>query len=370
MSDSIILARLLIDATVMPTDTGEPCISRNIADPARTHGVHALLYSLLDSESVLKKDQDLRNATFRQSAVYRLQDRELERICRKLYEAGVRSLLIKGAALCHQIYPSPELRPRVDTDIFIELSSLSGMKELLSSLGYESIVAHDGGLVSYQTGMKYTDECALTHTIDIHWMLTNRHKYRDILGFESIYASAVPISRFPFPVYAPNTIYALCLACIHLVGHHSDAPRLIWLYDIHLLLDQMADEEIEQFIELTIGNGLEDITSQALGEVNRHFSAERIPNILTRLGRHPGVALQSESPRELLVSNLRSFPTLSDKVKYLYALAFPSIEYMKGAFNPGSKLLIPWYYVYRIYRGGRKFLAAPAERSNRKGTRY
>lgn len=369
MSDSITLARMLVAAADTPPGALEPEKTGRLVDLARAHGVHALLYSLLDDKCTFRNEQNLRQAAFRQSAVFRLQDRELERLCGTLYEAGVRSLLIKGAALCHQIYPSPELRPRVDTDILIEKPALAEVKDALSSLGYEPIVAHDGGLVSYQTGMKYTDEWSLTHTVDIHWRLTNRHEYRDILGFESIYGSAMPISRFPFPVCAPNRVHALCLACLHLVGHHSDAPRLIWLYDMHLILGQMDDDEIDEFVALICGHGLDDVASQALGELHRHISEKRIPDILARLGRHQGAALQIESRRALLISNLRSFPTLTARFKYLLALAFPRIEYMERQFNPGSKLFIPWYYVYRILRGSGKFLVSGPERVSRKDHR-
>jgi len=224
--------------------------------------------------------------------------------------------------------------------------------------------------VSYQTGMRYTDECSLTHTVDIHWRLTNRHEYRDILGFESIYGSAVQISRFPFTVCAPNRVYALCLPGLHLVGHHSDAPRLIWLYDMHLLLQQMADDEIDDFVALIHDHGLNDVASQALGELHRHISAEHVPDILSRLGGQQGAALQIESRRALMISNLRSFPTLSGRFKYLLALAFPRIEYMEQQFNPGSKLLIPWYYVYRIFRGGRKLLGARPVKASRSDHRH
>jgi hypothetical protein len=328
----------------------------HILAQAKSHGVQSLLYSTLDNSHVLKRSDDLRMAAFRHAAVFRLQDKELERVCERLNQSGIRYLLIKGAAICYQLYPQPEIRPRVDTDVFIAESDIQRMKDALTSIGYEPMVAHDGGLVSYQTGMKFTDACALTHVIDIHWNLSNRHEYRDILGFELAYASSVSISRFSFPVYAPGDVFALCLACQHLVGHHSDNPRLIWLYDMRLLLQRMSDNDIDSFVELVTNQNLEGAASQALTELNRHFNTGAA-GILDRLGYREGVPLKSESRLELLNSNLNSFPTLSSKLRYLTALAFPPIEYMEKHFSQGSKLLIPWHYLYRILRGGKRILA-------------
>ena len=298
--------------------------------------------------------------------MFRLQDKELERVCTGLHEAKVLYLLVKGAALAYQIYPTPEVRPRVDTDLFIDRSSLPKVKEALSSLGYESIIAHDGGLVSYQTGMIFTDECQVTHTVDIHWNLSNRHEFQDILAFHFIRASAVEVPRFTFPVYAPNRTHAMCLACLHLVGHHADSPRLIWLYDMHLLLQGMGEQEVDEFIDLTRSRVLEDVTCRALTELSRHFDDETALNIMTRLGHGEGLPMPEESRLALLMSNIRSFPTLSAKYKYLHALAFPSQEYIRNQYQPRSRLLIPWYYLYRIFNGALKTLDSGIRRKTRR----
>jgi len=176
ISGSIDLARILRDSTNVETGRTDAVCAERILHLAKIHGVHALLYSLLDDSSLLKHAHIVKQAAFHQAGLFQLQDRELDRVCAGLYAANVPYLLVKGAALCHQIYATPDVRPRVDTDLFIDESSLVDVRKTLSSLGYESVLAHDGGLVSYQTSMRYTDECQVTHTVDIHWNLSNRHE--------------------------------------------------------------------------------------------------------------------------------------------------------------------------------------------------
>ncbi len=351
ISGSIELARILLESTNVERGQTEAGYADRILDLAKNHGVHALLYSLLDKSSVLKHTDTLKQAAFHQAALFQLQDKELERVCAGLYAANVPYLLVKGAALCYQIYATPDIRPRVDTDVFIDKSSLADIRETLSSLGYESVLAHDGGLVSYQTSMRYTDECQVTHTVDIHWNLSNRHEYRDILSFEFVNESAVTLRRFAFPVRAPNYGLALCLACLHLVGHHSENPRLIWYYDMNLLLQRMRQREIEEFMELIGSRKLENVTCQALTALDSHFGNESVSTILEKLGYGDGIPMPEESRLALLSSNIRSFPTLSTKCKYLFTLAFPPADYIQNRFEPASKFLVPWYYVYRIYKG-------------------
>jgi hypothetical protein len=349
---------------ILHPDTGQNGLD-GLLELSKAHGVHSLLYSRL-SEAGQPCPDPLRQAAFHQAALFRLQDMELERLCTGLHQANVAYLLVKGAALAYQIYPTPEVRPRDDTDLFIDRSSLTKLKEVLSSLGYEPIIAHDGGLVSYQTGMAYADECRVTHTVDIHWNLSNRHEFQDILAFQFIRESAVSVPRFSFPVYAPNQIHALCLACLHLVGHHADSPRLIWLYDMQLLLQRMQEQEIDEFVELTRSRALGDVTCRALTEVSRHFDDKTALNIMTRLGHGEGLPMPEESRLALLMSNIHSFPTLSAKYKYLLALAFPSQEYIRNQYQPRSRLLIPWYYLYRIFNGALKTLDSGIRRKTRR----
>lgn len=352
--DSTNLARILSDPDcTVRTEIAEET-QGELRQLAEAHGVQALTFATLGknrSPGASSAADQLRPAAFHQGVLFRLQDRELERMCSALCENALPYVLIKGAALAYQIYPTPDMRPRSDTDLFISETHLLEVKAVLSSLGYLPITAHDGGLVSYQTGMTYMDEGKVSHTVDIHWNLSNRHQYRGVLDFDFIHRSAVPLARFDMPVLAPDHVQALCVACLHLVGHHADSPRLIWLYDMRLLLQRLRDEQIDEFVGLTRSLGLEKVCSQALTELRRHFDDAATPRILSALGHPEGLPMPADSRLSVFLSNLRAFPTLFSKCRYMLALAFPAPHYIEEHYQLGSKLLIPWFYLYRIYKG-------------------
>jgi Uncharacterised nucleotidyltransferase len=60
--------------------------------------------------------------------------------------AGIRVILLKGAALAHLIYPRPELRPMVDIDVLIAPGQTAHATEVISALGYSLASQHSSRL--------------------------------------------------------------------------------------------------------------------------------------------------------------------------------------------------------------------------------
>src|SRR3954453_12560635 len=55
------------------------------------------------------------------------------------FEAGgIRVLIIKGTGLAYDLYASPELRPRGDTDLLIAESDLDSVRSIMYGRGYSS----------------------------------------------------------------------------------------------------------------------------------------------------------------------------------------------------------------------------------------
>ncbi len=81
------------------------------------------------------------------------------------------------------------------------------------------------------------------------------------LDYGELAARAVPLPALGRNAHAIAPVHALLLACIHRAGH-ANAPyhvdgiaspegdRLIWLYDIHLLVGGMSAGELDEFVAL------------------------------------------------------------------------------------------------------------------------
>jgi len=108
---------------------------------SRRHGVLALLYHQLKltpawTEWPLEIRQELARTAADQATRDLLRTRELSRVLAALAATGVEPLLMKGAALAYQLYPSPALRARQDADLLIREADLAATDRALAAGGY------------------------------------------------------------------------------------------------------------------------------------------------------------------------------------------------------------------------------------------
>jgi hypothetical protein len=123
----------------------EPVRWQRVVDLARWHRVSGLVWELLrDRADELGVEapsgvqvalrSDVLGATARSLNL----QFELDRILRLLEEAGIRVMLLKGAALVEAVYAHPGLRPMVDLDLLVEREHLEeAHATVASALGYD-----------------------------------------------------------------------------------------------------------------------------------------------------------------------------------------------------------------------------------------
>src|SRR5205085_2518503 len=119
-----------------PLEPG-PSPSPHVLAAARADGIHLLLADRLRLPSF---DGDLREAAVLEAC----RAHELRTVLAELTAAGVRPILLKGAALARTHYSRPELRPRSDTDLMIPASARDVVARTLLGLGYSRMSEVDG----------------------------------------------------------------------------------------------------------------------------------------------------------------------------------------------------------------------------------
>ena len=108
-------------------------------DAAEHHGVVPLLDWRLSSGSETDSPDSLR-AALRARAI-ELAKRELAvraettQVLAALESAGIRPVILKGAALAYSLYPTPALRPRADLDILVAPDERDSAWQILLNLG-------------------------------------------------------------------------------------------------------------------------------------------------------------------------------------------------------------------------------------------
>ena len=220
---------------------------------AARHGVSQMLDKRAREGSAKGLSADARKqlgeATRVQAALDLLLNDSTAKTLRLLAENEIPVLLLKGTPVAHLYYDHSYERPRCDSDLYIAEQDVSRTAELLAASGYQ--VSGLGGrpYSSKQFGAATNPFQNAWMTFDIHWKLSNRILFQTTLPFEDCWQGRQPVAALGPGACAPCAIDLLLHACIHRIGHgrNTERNRLIWLYDVHVMVNVMDEDELQQF---------------------------------------------------------------------------------------------------------------------------
>lgn len=277
---------------------------------------------------------------------------------------GVRPIVFKGAALSHLVYDSPGLRPHTDTDLFVRRSDVDTVRQVLSERGYTEAVMTSGELVHGQFQMMKTDRVGIDHVLDIHWKLSSQSLFAGLLTYDDLGAEAVPVAALGSHGRSVGGSHALLLACIHPAMHHRNVERLVWLYDIHLLIQRLPVDDIRRFASLAVRKGVSGVCRRQLSLVAERFGTAVPEDVVSMLaaasGSEPSAVYLRRRRRwhHEMLWNLRGLAGWNDRLRLLREVVFPRPQYMLASYHLGKLgvLLLPLLYVHRTVYGAFKIV--------------
>lgn len=366
-----LLCRLLRDGGQSMSEVSPPSDVEHFIRMARLHGVLPMLDQCFDSLPNRSEWPGTILAACHDAAVSEtvhevLRRRELVRMLEAFAATGVKPLLLKGAALAYSHYPRAALRPRADTDVIIPEASLAAATETLLALGYSHNLGLSGKLIISQTSWSYRDHHGLSHDVDLHWKVSNAQILADVLEFEELEEQAIPIASLCPHAFGLAPVHALLLACIHRAAHKGDShfsddadhpggDRLIWLYDIHLLLSQMSAPDLGKFAEVAAERRVKAVCLEALTCTVRCFGTAISVLVLDQLGcagqKEPSKRLLRGEPALRMIAELVALDSLGRRLQWVRELVFPRAEYMRAKYPSVIFDWLPWLYFRRAVRG-------------------
>ena len=261
-----------------------------------------------------------------------------------LRAAGLDPLLFKGEALVRSLYREPGTRPRGDADVWIEPARFAAACALLGRLGWTRVPAADGEWVQ--------PECtwlapAGPARIDLHRRLLSQPLLDRALEAPAILARAARIDGIAVP--APDD--ALLVAAAHLVGHHAEAPRGIWLLDLHRLAAD--DAALRAATERAVARGIGAILAHALRGAQSLFGTALDEGLLARLGaaarrERSARLLRPMSPAARLGFDFATLPGWRARAAWLRELVLPDPAWLRAREGAGP---LPWLVLRRALRG-------------------
>ncbi|HSS66640.1 MAG TPA: nucleotidyltransferase family protein [Gammaproteobacteria bacterium] len=342
---------------------GKRSSSDAFLEVVEAHGVGPLLHHSLKSgpggENWPDDIRDTLAEKARQEAVREaIRVEETRRVLAALKSERVAPLVLKGAALAYSLYPRPHLRPREDTDLLVRQAAVADVVRTLRALGYRRHERLPGQRVLRQDTYLRKDETGYTHALDLHWAISNRPALANSLDYAEIRQRAVAIEALSPCAMGLCHEDALLHACLHRLAH-GDEDNLIWLYDIHLLVESLSATEFERFAQTALAKRLGRASRDAIakaqlrfrttlpcGELDDHFYPERLADEARLvIGLSPGRRF-----RNLLV-DIRALGSVRERMSWLREHALPPPAYMRERYGAGSAAWLPALYIRRGLKG-------------------
>jgi len=317
-----------------------------VTESIEQHGIGPLVYPRLSDDSWPIRTA-LRDVAIRAAAAESRRLDDLRALLAVLAERGIRVVIIKGTALAYDLYPAPELRPRGDTDLLIAESDLDALRALMNDLGYATQLTSGDSLAVRQQSFSRGG-----HVYDVHWDVCNSPVLREALPAAEVIRRAIAVPRIAANALAPSHVDALLLACIHRVVHHHDNERLIWLYDIHLLLESMSADEHAQFWRMAAERRVLTICERSIDLADAWFAAAPHDRTVKEFRDEPSAAFldQRRSRAAVLRRELNSLGW-RERFRRLRELALPPADFMRQSFPSAPTIALPALYVWRGARG-------------------
>ena len=358
-------------AALLRSEAGPFPANRNGADLESVmlaHGVGSLVHDTFDGADVGRRLPDdvrarLKELALAETAYELVRGQEIREMLAELHAARIPALVMKGTALAYTLYPRPALRPRGDTDLRIRRRDREAADSVLRQRGYVT-GPNAGGETAVHQQAYALDRRGVQHSVDVHWKLANTPLLGEPFPWEEAVSAATPVPELGPDVRQLGYAHAVVFACLHRIKHRHapyyvgsearfDPDRLIWLYDIRLLAEALAEPDWRMVLDCAERGRFRAVVADGLMAARRLVGAE-IPGWVLEALTAPGAA---EPSAKLLTSNqfgafwadLTAFKGL-DRARYLGDVLFPPGAYMREKYA-GSRAPLAWLYLRRIFAG-------------------
>jgi len=301
----------------------------------------------------------LRNCVQQCAAIELAHRREVTGVLDALAARGIDAVVLKGAALAHTLYPEPWLRPRSDTDLLIRAAQRRAVFELLEQQGYCRAESAGGDLASAEASFSKAGSLL---PLDVHWRISNSPLLSPMAEFQELHARALPVPPLGPHARGPGAVDAVLLATAHRAAHHQVpfytgararcGDRLIWLYDLHLLVPALTPAQLGELAQRAARHRLAGLCLDALQAAHEAFGTA-LPTTLADDLAHaasrpePSMAFLRGGRRGLLLAELRALPRWRERWRWLREHALPPSDYMLRKYAARRRWLLPALYVRR-----------------------
>lgn len=265
-------------------------------------------------------------------------ERATERVCAALAEAGVRVLVLKGAAQARVLHGEPSRVP-LDIDLLVSPTDLDASEQVLAAAGYRRMTESTVGIEPDHAHIWVKDR---EPTVDLHWSFSGADPER---FWPTLSRST---DRDPSGIEVPNADGVALIVALHAAQH--GALDSVAMRDLERALDVLDSAAWVRAAALADDAGASEGFAVGLGLLP---AGERM---LGAIGREPASISAQAALRRLTpphtsegFSRLDEHHTLAARFRFLATKLFPSPAFMqdKYAVAQHGRLGLAVAYLYR-----------------------
>jgi hypothetical protein len=340
---------------------------RLFGNQALRHGIAPLVYWKLKERGWIEQFPPstvaaLQREYYRVSAQNSLLLQELDRVLLALTQARVPVILLKGAHLARTLYPSPALRPFNDLDVLAHQANIPGIVDLLAQLGFQDTEAKQyppGSLLDQMISrdILLNGGPGGQVALELHWRLIGPEFDIRSPSLDVFWQTGQPVDqKNPTLMHLSPEANLLYLSAHLALQHGFLSARLIWLYDLFLILSRC---QIDWHLVVALARQLNwaDPLFVCLVAVQDYFGLVLPPSALEslRCASDPRTAdlvrrkaLSSGSHAVDIWSHWeRSGWSAKTRIRMAVAELFPTPSYMRSRYKIRPTYIWPFYYPYR-----------------------
>jgi hypothetical protein len=367
------LVALILDAFPLPARAPTPPpfdIEWGVLlERARFHGLSPLLHAALDARPRADAPTDIlealtdvhRSSALATAAKYH----ELETLLPLLHAAELPCIVLKGAALAKWLYPAPDLRPFGDVDLLVQAHDAPRLRDLLQTRGYRaSDELAEGFRDAYYSEMAFVQSAPPHLALDAHWHLFVPLYFRARMDVEWFWKHTIEYPLGTQSVMILHPTAQLLHLTVHASLNHQHAPRLLWLYDLALLLTQHGAEiDWDAAAAFARASRVTRSASDILAQMEQWWGVAAPAPFLqtlkdTRVAFGERIAFAFTAARHnqaRVLSDAFGAPGVGNKLRYGLRHLFPDAAYMTQHYRVRHPALLSWYYLKRVLQSGGKF---------------
>ncbi len=324
-------------------------------------GLAPLLYDVLRNGHLAPASAgDCLRDAYQETAVYAgLMSVELSNVLRWLAEAGLATVVLKGAALGDTLYGNSALRPMTDLDLLLHEQDVAAAIDVLHQRGYRSAGAEvrPGHALDFENEVVVRSAGTPSLAVELHWHLLDSPFYQDRLNERWFWDTARPARVAESDALVLGLEATLLHLSAHYVLHHR-AQGMRWIGDIaglvatrgpdidwQLLLARATEFKLVFSIQVVLRQLVDDWKAAIPPDVMQ--AAMRLP--VSDEERQVVQWLQAEQRPvvQRFLVDLASMTGWRKRASFLWANLFPSPSYMQERYELSDRSLVPLAYPYR-----------------------